>query len=77
MQDANGLEVHRNRVRHQLKVKLIAEDDDVFESFGQWEPMAVSVIPNLRFPKEVEPCGMDHFRHPQQGIRFEEDCPER
>src|SRR5215831_16978512 len=73
MQDANGLEVHRNRVRPQFIVKLIAEDDDVFESFGQWEPIAVSVIPDRRFTEEVKPCGMDHFRGAQLGIRFEED----
>src|SRR5262249_47977244 len=40
---------------------------------GQWEPIAVSVIPDRRFTEEVKPCGMDHFRGAQLGIRFEED----
>jgi len=61
MQDPNGIEIRGNGMRHHFTVKLIAEDDDVLESFGKRQFVPVAVVPDPRFSKKIEASGMDHL----------------
>ena len=73
VQHADCLKVRGNRMRHQFTVELIAEHDGVFETFGRREIVRVAVVPDLRFPKEIEPRCVDDLRGAQLRIRTEED----
>ena len=65
MQDANGIEIRGNGMRHQFAVKLITQDDGILESFGKRQFVPVAVVPDLRFPKEIEASGVDHLGRAQ------------
>jgi hypothetical protein len=73
MQHANGVEVHRNRMRHQFSIEVVTEDNDVLGSLEQRHWTSTAVIPDLSLAEEVESGRVDHLRAAQPVVCSEED----
>src|SRR5262249_51946398 len=54
----------RYRMGHHFRVKLVGQDDDVFESLRKERCLRVAVVPDPRFSKEIEAAPMHDSRLP-------------
>ena len=72
-QRPDGIEIGRDRVRCDLLIELIAEDNHILELVGEHRLIRALVVPELGFPQEVEPGLLHHPGCPSELIGAEKD----
>lgn len=69
----DGFQIGRYRVRFDLLIELVAQDNHILEMVGEHGVIRALVVPELSFPQEVEPGLLHHLCRTSELIGAEED----